>query len=76
MCGFSKFKRGKVISDKNSRSVIKAIHEAWCMNIGYPTEGFWADNGREFQNMKMEKIVNKLGFKIDLHQLFPHGLTV
>ena len=31
---------------------------------GYPTIGFWSDNGGEFRNSKMEEFVNKLGFKI------------
>ena len=28
VCGFTKFIRGRVISDKNPKSIIKAIHEA------------------------------------------------
>ena len=60
---------------KNPQSIIKAVHEAWCMNVGYLTVGFWVDNGGEFRNMKMEEFVNKFGFKIGLHQLFPLGLT-
>ena len=36
---------------------MKAIHGNWCMDIGYPTVGFWADNGGEFRNYKMEEFV-------------------
>ena len=34
-CAFTKF--------------IKGIHEAWCLHVGYPTVGFWADNVGEFR---------------------------
>ena len=37
---------------------------------GYPTIGFWSDNGGEFRNSKMEEFVNKLGFKIKFTQAF------
>ena len=40
LCGFTKFIRGRVTSDKNPKSIINAIHEAWCMNVGYPTVEF------------------------------------
>ena len=32
--------------------------------------GFWADNGGEFRNMKMEDFVNKVGIKIDFTPVF------
>ena len=31
---------------------------------------FWADNGGEFRNMKMEEFVNKVGIKIDFTPAF------
>ena len=34
------------------------------MPYGYPTIGFWSDNGGEFRNSKMEEFVSKLGLKI------------
>ena len=36
------------------------------MDIGFPTVGFWADNGGEFKNHKIEEFVNKLEMKIEL----------
>ena len=65
VCAFTKFIKGIVIKDKNPETIIKGIHEAWCLDVGYPTIGFWADNGGEFRNMKMEEFVSKLGIKID-----------
>ena len=32
VCGFTKFIRERVIRDKNPKSIIKAIHEAWIFN--------------------------------------------
>ena len=75
VCGSTKFIRGRVISDKNPKRIIKAIHKAWCMNVGYPNVGFWADNRGEFRNMKMEEFVNKFGIKIDFTPAFSLGLT-
>ena len=40
ICGFTKFIRGIVLKDKTPESVIKGLHGAWCMDIGYPTVGF------------------------------------
>ena len=33
----------------------------WCMNYGFPTSGFFADNGREFANVKLDELASKLG---------------
>merc|ERR1712055_702511 len=64
ICTFTKFMKGIVVNNKNPDTIIKALHGAWCMDIGYPTTGFWADNSGEFRNAKMEEFVNKLGLKI------------
>ena len=61
ICGFTMFIRGIVLKDKTPESVIKGLHRAWCMDLGFPTVGFWADNGGEFKNSKMEEFVTKLG---------------
>ena len=36
------------------------------MSVRFPTTGFFADNGGEFRNYKMEEFVNKLGVRIVL----------
>merc|ERR1712105_546205 len=64
ICTFTKFIKGIVVKNKEPDTIIKALHETWCMNMGYPTIGFWCDNGGEFRNAKMEEFVNKLGLKI------------
>ena len=40
------------------------------MDVGFLTTGFWAYNGGEFRNMKMEEFVNKVGIKIDFTPAF------
>ena len=70
VCAFTRFIKGIVIKDKNPETIIKGIHEAWCLDVGFPTVGFWVDNRGEFRNMKMEEFVNKLGIKIDFTPAF------
>ena len=35
------------------------------MNFGYPILGFYADNGEEFKNNKMDEFTNKIGLKVE-----------
>ena len=36
----------------------------WCMNLGFPTHGFYADNGEEFFNIKLDELTSKLGLTV------------
>ena len=36
------------------------------MDLGFPTVGFWSDNGGEFRNFKMGEFMNKFRPKIDI----------
>ena len=65
ICSFTRFIKGFVVRSKLPEKIIKGIHEGWCMNFGFPTVGFWSDNGGEFRNVKMEEFTNKLGIKIN-----------
>merc|ERR1711984_33400 len=65
VCTFTKFIKGAVLKDKTPESVIKALHHSWCMEVGYPTIGWWSHNGGEFRNSKMEEYVAKLGLTIN-----------
>ena len=51
-------------------SLIKGLHQAWCIDLGFPTVGFWADNGGEFKKSKIEEFINKLGIKIEFTPAF------
>ena len=64
VCSFTKFVKGIVIKDKSPESIMKGLHNSWCMNYGFPIVGFWADNGGEFRNYKINEFTNKLGLKI------------
>ena len=65
VCAFTKLIKGVVLKDKSADSVIKGLHGGWCMNFGYPTVGFYADNGGEFRNYKMEEFTSKLGITVE-----------
>ena len=43
--------KGKLISNKKADTVISAIMDTWCMSVGFPTTGFFADNSGEFVNI-------------------------
>ena len=45
-----KFVKGVVITDKTEETVLRSLHQSWCMELGFPMVGFWADTGREFRN--------------------------
>ena len=61
---FSRFMVGKLITNKKADTVIQAIMDSWCMNVGFPTIGFYADNGGEFSNVKLDELTSKLGLTI------------
>ena len=34
------------------------------MSLGFPTSGFFADNGGEFSNVKLDELTSKLGITV------------
>ena len=64
ICSFTKFIKGIVIKNKLPDTVMEGLHKSWCMNLGYPAVGFWADNSGEFKNSKIDEFTNKLGLTI------------
>ena len=65
ICVFIRFIKGVVLKNKLPESMIKGLHIGWCLNFGFPTVGFYADNGGEFQNHKVDEFTNKLGLRIE-----------
>ena len=61
---FTRFIQGIAIPNKKAETVLDALSSVWNLRIGYPTRGFWADNGSEFQNKEMVELMSKLGLKI------------
>ena len=61
---FTRFIQGKVLKNKEALTVVDALNEAWNWRVGFPSRGFWADNGGEFKNGEMEEFASKAGFSI------------
>ena len=53
-----------MIPNKKADTVIEALNTSWCLNIGYPSVGFFADNGGEFANAKLDEYTSKLGLTV------------
>ena len=62
---FSRMLAGVVLKDKKAETILEKLEMEWCLRYGYPSVGFYADNGGEFRNYKMEEFVSKLGIKIE-----------
>ena len=61
---FSRFMVGKLLNNKKGDTIIQAIMDNWCMNLGFPASGFFTDNGREFANVKLDELACKLGIMV------------
>lgn len=59
VCALTWMMRGVVLTDKKAESIIKGLHNGWCLNFGFLTDGFYVDNGDELRNYKMEESVSK-----------------
>ena len=61
---FSRFMVGKLFTNKEADTIIQAIIDCWCMNLGFPTSGFFANIGRELANTKLDELTSKLGITV------------
>ena len=61
---FTRFIQGKLIPNKKADTILTALTDSWCMNVNFPSHRFFADNGREFSNIKLDKLTNKLGLTV------------
>ena len=61
---FSRFMMGKLLSNKKEDTIIQAIMDCWCMNLGFPASASFGDNGREFANVKMDELTSKFGILV------------
>ena len=64
VCSFTRFIQGIVLKDKKASSIINGLNIAWNWRFGFQSQGFWADNGTEFQNNSMNELASKFGFSI------------
>ena len=60
---FTRFMQGKMLSNKKADTIISALTNLWCMNVGFPSHGFFADNGGKFANIKLNDLTSKLAFR-------------
>ena len=61
---FTLFIQGKVIKNKQADTVVDALQTIQYLWFRYPSKGFWADNGNEFQNKEMIELMSKFGLII------------
>jgi transposase InsO family protein len=75
---FTRFIQGIVIKDKSAKTIVDAIMSAWSWRFGLPQEGYFSDNGPEFQNAEVEEYAVKFGIKIWFgpnYSPWSHGLN-
>ena len=60
----TRFVQGKLLRNKKAETIVNAINECWNLAFGIPGIGYYADNGTEFKNVKMDELVSKLGISI------------
>ncbi len=60
----TRFVQGKLLRNKKAETIVEAINECWNLPFGIPGIGYYADNGTEFKNLKMDELVSKLGISI------------
>ena len=61
----TRFIKGVVLKNKEGPTIVKAIHEGWICNFGFPSIRFWADNGSEFINSNLAELGSKAGFVVN-----------
>ena len=56
--------QGKLLNNKKAETIVNSVNESWNLAFGIPGIGYYADNGTEFKNIKMDELVSKLGISI------------
>ena len=56
--------KGLLIPNKKADTIIEAINVTWNLNVGFPSVCFFADNGGEFANTKLDELTSKLGLTV------------
>ena len=55
---FTRFIQGKLITNKRADTIINAVNDGQCMNVGFPSVSFFADN------IKLDELRSKLGLMV------------
>ena len=53
------------MNNKKAETIVNALNECWNLPFVKPNVGYYADNGTEFKNVKMDELVSKLGISIN-----------
>ena len=61
---FIQFMQGKVITNKKADTIITALTDSWWLSVGFPSQGFFADNNDKFANIKLDELTSKLGLLV------------
>jgi transposase InsO family protein len=61
---FTHFIQGVVLKNKEAPTIVEALNSTWCWRFGFPSNGYWADNGPEFMNKEVEEYCTKFGINI------------
>ena len=67
---FNRFVEGKVILNKRADTLVSAVTDMWIICFGIPSVEFYAENGKEFVNVKMDELTKSLGVSIQLGQAY------
>ena len=54
-----------MIPNEEAKTVIDALNSGWNWRVGFPSVGYWVDNGPEFKNKELHEYANKFGFTIN-----------
>ena len=71
---FTRFIQGKLLNNKKADTIIQALTDTWCMNVGFPSHRFFADNGGKFSNIKLDELTSKLGLTMKFGLASPLGV--
>jgi hypothetical protein len=52
------------MKDKEAGTIVDALNSTWNWKIGFPSVGFWTDNGSEFLNKQMNEYSAKFNFVV------------
>ena len=61
---FTRFIQGRLILNKKEDTIINIVNDGKCINVRFPSVGFFTDNGGEFANIKLDELMNKLGLTV------------
>ena len=59
----TRFIQSKVIGNKKAETIVESLDEAWNHRFGFPSVGFWSDNGGEFSNDLVQEVADKMGIQ-------------